>query len=224
MKARTWDDLWQGADSRSLWAAPDEGVVGLVPMLRGQGVRRVLDLGCGIGRHLVLLARSGFETYGMDSSQRGIEHCRSLLTDQGLEADLSSGEMKSLAYRDSVFDFVLSWNVIYHGTWQEMTSVLKEVHRVLQSRGLFYLTLNSTRNSWCGKGTEVEPNTFGNPEKGDGQHLHHFSDEDDLTDLMSDWDIENMEESEQAFSGNRQQGSWHWTILARKKDSHITTA
>jgi hypothetical protein len=78
------------------------------------------------------------------------------------------------------------------------------------------LTLNSTKNKHYGHGTEVEPGTFDNPDKGDGQHLHHYSDEADVRDLLSDWHIERMAELEEALAGRQHPGSWHWMILATK--------
>ena len=124
--------------------------------------------------------------------------------------------MQALPYADGFFDFVLSWNVIYHTTRQGMIEVLGEIERVLRADGLLYLTLNSTRNQHCGGGTEVEPYTFDNPDKVDGQHLHHYSDAEDVRDLLARFHIESMQESEQGPTGQVNAGSWHWTILARR--------
>ena len=38
--------------------------------------------------------------------------------------------------------------------------------------------------------------TFDNPEKEEGEHLHHFSDEKDVGSLLSGWEIERMEDAE----------------------------
>ena len=220
MNAKSWEHLWGQENSCSKWSIPDEGVVALIPRLKSEKVRRVLDLGCGIGRHVILMAKNGFETYCIDSSRAGLEECKRRLAAENLDAGVTLGEMRSLTYGDAHFDFVLSWNVIYHALREDMVNVLKEIHRVLTDGGLLYLTLISTKSSWCGKGREVEPDTFDNPEKEDGRHLHHFSDEKDVNDLFSGWDIESMEDSEQTFSGKLHPGSWHWTILARKGRKH----
>ncbi len=124
--------------------------------------------------------------------------------------------MQSLSYPDGFFDFVLSWNVIYHTTRRGMIEILAQIERVLRVDGLLYLTLNSTRNTHCGGSREVEPNTFDNPNKADGQHLHHYSDEADVRDILSRFHIESMGEWEQGSPDRVIAGSWHWTILARK--------
>ena len=42
---------------------PDEIVVSLTSILEEREARRVLDLGCGAGRHVIHLAKRGFESY-----------------------------------------------------------------------------------------------------------------------------------------------------------------
>ena len=217
MKAATWETLWQGKEAQLRWSEPDEDVVMLIPRLKRENVHRVLDLGCGIGRHVIFLAKSGFETYGLESSEHGLVHCTKWLAAEGLKAELIPGDMHALPYEAGFFDFVLSWNVIYHTMRDSISGILSEISRVTRQNGLLYLTLNSTKNKHCGNGTEVEPGTFDNPEKEDGQHLHHYSDENDVRDLLSAWYIEEMKESEETLSGKLYPGSWHWMILARKR-------
>ncbi len=216
MKAKTWDQLWNDEETKLVWSEPDKKVEEFLPQLQDEKVDRVLDLGCGLGRHTILLAKSGFSTYAMDVSEQGLEHCRTRLKTEGIQASLHHGKMDSLPFSNGFFDFILSWNVVYHSTREGVTKTLREVFRVLRTGGVFYLTLNSTRNEWFGKGTEIEANVFVNPAKGDGQHLHYFSDKDIVHELLSGWHIEAMKEEEQTFAGKCYPDSWHWTIQARK--------
>ncbi|MDP6439645.1 MAG: class I SAM-dependent methyltransferase [Candidatus Brocadiia bacterium] len=216
MKRKTWDALWRGREKQRVWSSPDGEIAALVPRLKEEGVRRALDIGCGLGRHVVLMAASGFETYALDSSEYAVEHCRARLDGEGLHASVVHSDMGALPYPDEFFGFVLCWDVIYHARRQRMVEVLAEVKRILRKDGLLYLTLNSTRNEHYGGGTEVEPNTFDDPGKEDGCHLHHYSDESDVGDLLAGWRAESVKESEQALDGEVAPGSWHWMILARK--------
>ncbi len=216
MKAETWDDLWRDDKCRKHWIKPEEDFLALIPTLKGERVLRTLDLGCGIGRHVIVLATEGFETYAIDSSVAAIEYCQTWMNTAELRTTVQHGNMQALPYPDGFFDFVLSWNVIYHTTRQGMTEILSEIERVLRVDGLLFLTLNSTRNIHCGGGKEVEPNTFTNSDKADGRHLHHYSDEADVRDLLTRFHIESIEESEQGPPDCVIAGSWHWTILARK--------
>src|ERR671924_1433798 len=59
-----WDKRWQIPEQRTRWLEPDPLVRSLVPLLRARGFARVLDLGCGIGRHAIYLASEGFLSVG----------------------------------------------------------------------------------------------------------------------------------------------------------------
>jgi SAM-dependent methyltransferase len=56
-------------------------------------VRRVLDIACGTGPHLVRLAERGYRMAGLDLSGRNIEFLGERLTAKGLSADLVVGDM-----------------------------------------------------------------------------------------------------------------------------------
>ena len=79
MKAETWDNLWRDDKSRKRWIKPEKEFLALIPTLKGERARRTLDLGCGVGRHVIVLATEEFETYAIDSSEAAIEYCRTWL-------------------------------------------------------------------------------------------------------------------------------------------------
>jgi len=56
-------------------------------------VRRVLDIACGTGPHLVRLAERGYQMTGLDLSRRNIEYLRERLAARDLGADLVVGDM-----------------------------------------------------------------------------------------------------------------------------------
>src|SRR5215471_7528795 len=53
-----WDERWATSEGRADWLEPHPAVVAILPQLHARGARRVLDLGCGVGRHALLLAAS----------------------------------------------------------------------------------------------------------------------------------------------------------------------
>ena len=216
MTSRSWNELWADGKSREYWTEPDPTVVRLIPRLKEERVETALDIGCGIGRHVVVVASEGLKTHAIDSSLEAAQACRTRICELGLSATFGLAEAHALPYPDEFCDFVLCWNVIYHSTRKGMTKSLSEIERVLRPDGLLCLTLNSTRNRDFGLGIEVEPATFDNPDKIDGKHLHHYSDEQDVRALLSDFRIESLDETEQGYAGKVIPDSWHWTIIARK--------
>ncbi|MCL6640855.1 MAG: class I SAM-dependent methyltransferase [Candidatus Rokubacteria bacterium] len=65
-------------------------------------VRRVLDLACGTGPHLVRLAERGYRLVGLDLSRRNIDYLRRRLAARGLQAELRVGDMTRFRLRESV--------------------------------------------------------------------------------------------------------------------------
>jgi SAM-dependent methyltransferase len=102
---------------RAYWA-PDTGRVQafttgteqevefLVDALALQSGMRVLDAGCGPGRHSLALARRGFEVVGVDLSPDFIALAREGASAGQLSATFEIGDVRDLAY-DNEFDAVI---------------------------------------------------------------------------------------------------------------------
>ncbi|HSE91719.1 MAG TPA: class I SAM-dependent methyltransferase, partial [Methylomirabilota bacterium] len=60
---------------------------------RGRPVRRVLDIACGTGPHLVRLADRGYRMSGLDLSPRNIQFVRERLAERGHTGHLVVGDM-----------------------------------------------------------------------------------------------------------------------------------
>lgn len=52
-------------------------------LLKEKKERKVLDLGCGTGRHIVYFAKRGFDVYGIDISPQAIKLTKSWLKKGG---------------------------------------------------------------------------------------------------------------------------------------------
>jgi tellurite methyltransferase len=206
---RSWDDTWRTDHGRAAWADADPWVAGVLPQLRERAARRTLDLGCGPGRHAVFFARAGLESFGLDARAHGIEHAARASREAGVTLYLKQSSLAALPYPDDSFDYVLAFNVIYHGTEAEAARVLAEVRRVLRPGGLYQATMLSKRSVEYGKGSEVAPNTFVQPRgHGDKAHPHLFADEHDLLRLHSGFRLLAAEDRDQTGGGEQ-----HWYCL-----------
>ncbi|MEM3788652.1 MAG: class I SAM-dependent methyltransferase, partial [Candidatus Bathyarchaeia archaeon] len=148
---------------------PDELIIGIVKLLRKRKALKVLDLGCGAGRHVVYMAMQSFEAYGADMSKTGLKKTKERLKANGLNASLVRCDMKLLPFINSSFDVVICLNTIYHQRFKEIKQTIGEIHRILKSRGLFIVNFHSKRSHRYGEGVKVEENTFmdmDGPEKG----------------------------------------------------------
>lgn len=93
---------------------------------------RILDVGCGAGRHTFYFARREFEVYGFDEDENAIEKDRQNLRKEELKADLRIWDMtEPLPYQDEFFDAALAVRVIHHTNINEITKIVHELDRVL---------------------------------------------------------------------------------------------
>jgi len=85
---------------------------------------RVLDIGCGAGAFLCLVAAGSAEPHGIDASDALIAFARERLP----EADLRVGEMEELPWADDSFDLVTGFNSFFFAN--DMVAALGEARRV----------------------------------------------------------------------------------------------
>lgn len=87
-------------------------VAGLRELLGLAQDDRILDLGCGWGRHLVLLRAAGHDVTGLDASRALLDAARRREAEAGVgkgrPVGLVRGEMRALPFRERHFDAVLN--------------------------------------------------------------------------------------------------------------------
>lgn len=99
--------------------------------------QRVLDIGCGNGRHILHLLQKTSYVAGLDYSANLLEMARRLL---GPRAWLIRGDMRRLPLApafDAVTNFFTSFG--YFKTRSEDLAVLREIARVLVPEGRFFI-------------------------------------------------------------------------------------
>ncbi len=234
-----WEQIWQGDGAKQLWSIPDRRVLELAAVWKeSRTIRRVLDLGCGVGRHLCLLASLGFDAYGLDRSATGLETCSRLLKASGLTATLHLGEMSDIPFPDGHFDAIVAFNSIYHGTARQVDAGVELLRRKLRVGGECFATFLARDNRLYGKGEAMEPHTFTDPRMykellgvdGESGVTHHFSSEEEVRHFFRAYQIESLEHEELRLALPGKDGgapswlpirkSYFWQIVARKSDTH----
>ena len=105
---------------------------------------KILDVGSGEGRHVLKLAKEGFDVVGLELTKTGTETAYKKLKRQKLNAFLVLGDSHNLPFIDEYFDSVISIQVFQFNNWTGAKSCFSEVGRVLKKRGLFFLRVKST--------------------------------------------------------------------------------
>ena len=70
---------------------------------------RVLDVGCGRGNFMAVMAARGFEVYGTELSTLSATRAQSLFGDR-----VQVGELQSCSFEPGTFDLITLWHVLEH--------------------------------------------------------------------------------------------------------------
>ncbi len=206
-----WNEQWKTETGRHDWLKPESEVKEMAELLRNIGALTALDLGCGVGRHSLFLASLGFSVFALDASRVGIDFARSLLLQQMPPVQFVTGSITDLPCADDSFDYLLAWNVIYHGNREAVQKSLSEIHRVLRPGGIFQGTMISKNNSLFGRGREIEADTFVFDGEVDKSHPHFYCNQAELSALFEPMELLRVNDREQ-----ERPGSYHLHFVAMK--------
>jgi SAM-dependent methyltransferase len=124
--ASRWGPLW-GARPADWALTEDMQVPTYTAALDRTGLEpgwRVLDIGCGAGAFLRLVAGRDAEPYGIDASEALIALARERVP----WADLRVGDMEELPWEDGTFDLLTGFNSFFFAN--DMAAALREARRV----------------------------------------------------------------------------------------------
>ena len=119
--------------------------------------------------------------------------------------------MTALPFEARSFDYVLAWNVIYHGDPNTVKTVLSEIARVLRPHGIFQGTMLTKRNAYYGKGQKVAPDTYINDDEDEKKHAHFYCNAKELAELLRDFEVLSLRQQTQ-----QKPGSYHWHYVAER--------
>jgi SAM-dependent methyltransferase len=140
IKSKEWD--WSG-NINEYWKNVAGEFIPLVFQWKARGFKKVLDLGCGIGRNALYLAKLGFSVSAFDLSADGLSQLKQTAQTENVNIDLMLGDMLNLPYASAYFDCLLAFHSIYHTDYTGLTRIIAEIYRVTRPSGEIFITLNS---------------------------------------------------------------------------------
>lgn len=183
----------------------DSDIPKIEEIFRYNSVRKILDLGCGIGRHTIYFVGKGFETYGLDQSSDAIGTLRNDLEKMKLHSELQVKDMTlGLPYKNNFFDAVISIRAMHHTYLEKIRKIVSEIERVTRPKGCIYIQVPTydklLKLKQAGESfQETEPGTnisTSGPEKG---VVHHNFTKEELIDLFKNFEIKELYEKDDHY-------------------------
>jgi len=109
------------------------------------GRKKILEIGCGMGTHLVPLAKAGAIVTGVDISDLAVEMSKKNLEIRNLRAEVFRENGEVLNFDDNSFDCIVAIATISYTI--NPKRMVKEIHRLLKEGSEAYLTVYNS-NSW----------------------------------------------------------------------------
>lgn len=203
-----WESIFK--KSGKVFLKIQEDMKRVISLLKKDKAKKILDLGCGSGRHTVLLAKQGFDVTATDISKFGLKMTRKWLKEGNLSANLKEHSCyEKFPFKDNTFDAVISTQVIHHNFYNKVKFCISEIERVLKPNGLVFITVSANKYKRGASKFEMpEPRTYV-PLDGEEKGLPHFI----YTKTLMRKDFKNF----QILSLHKDKRD-HWCLLGRLKE------
>ena len=103
-------------------------------------------LDCGAGGYdpkLAFFLENGFEVYGIEISEDQIKGAIEYSEKNNVKLNIIEGDMRKIPFDSDFFDYLYSYNSIFHLSKKDSGIAVNEMHRVLKKKGLCYLNFLS---------------------------------------------------------------------------------
>ena len=176
--------------------------------------KKVLDIGCGAGRNLLLAGKLGANIYGIDSSERAVEESQRFLGQKGFDPIIRLGDVNSIPYQDNYFDVSVLWGIFQYLSNSDQEKAKKEIERVSRNESWVVFTLRSNHDSRYGIGTEIQKDVFVQNKPGRKRIAIQYWTEDSARKFFNLRDLL-IGERIKAPIGRLEIKSAHWMIAGR---------
>jgi 2-polyprenyl-3-methyl-5-hydroxy-6-metoxy-1,4-benzoquinol methylase len=134
-----WYDIYQDDRSFTGYALRKQQHAVLDLIDQTEGVRRILDVGCGAGAAALELAHKGYDVSGIDIAPNMIQRAANEAGRQGLRCDFRVGIAEKLPYGEKEYDVLIALGLL--GNILHDKPVLHEMARVLKPGGRLIVTI-----------------------------------------------------------------------------------
>lgn len=129
-------DLWERACSKEQTLAECDLLESLLEPSAGA---RLLDVPCGLGRHLLELDQRGYQVTGVDLSKEAIERVDAKAKSQGVDVELKLGDMREIQTEDPFDGAYCLGNSFGYFDYRSSVDFLKAVSQSLKPKSGFVL-------------------------------------------------------------------------------------
>lgn len=166
--------FWQNRFTREgkVWGdRPSKTAAYALRLFQDLQIRDILVPGAGYGRNTRLFSENGYRVTGVELSEEAVSLARQF----DPKTRHMAGSILDMPFPEQSFDAIYCFNVLHLFRERERAQLISKCYDWLTPCGYAFFTAFSMDEPSCGKGPELEKNTF---ESKQGRPTHYFSDED----------------------------------------------
>ena len=188
----------------------------LVEVFRANGVRTILEAGCGSGRDALFYAREGFEVTGTEISENALRWARDRAETEGLRLSLRRDDLAETGLPPEAFDASVAIHLIHLHPAPVRQTLVNQLWRLTRDGGLIAMANYSINEAgYTTWEPALEPHTRRNPR---GKLIHFFEEAElrallppDRFDLLTFEEVDLAEVPDGGPLTHRE-----WLVIARK--------
>ncbi len=195
---KEWDDFYTLYRNSNPLRWPDINVVRLVKKVRLPKDSKVLDIGCGEGRHVRFFTEEGYSVFCVDASEAALNVCRVLYgidREHLININIESG-LK--IFDEGSFDLILCWGVLHYIRNPER--IIKDIYNMLKNGAFAILSFTSLRD-----------------ERSSAAHICNKYEYDEVIDLVKNigFKLLNIGLTENSFFTDNKIESYYWVLVEK---------
>lgn len=222
ISSKPWNWKMLNDESKKIdWLEPSIESYYLIDRWKKQNKNEFLDIGCGLGRHSIQFAKSGFSVTSIDLSLEALNYLEKWSNKEKLEIELLYADMMNLPFEKDSFDCILCRNVISHTDTEGMYKIVDCIYNLLKNDGECFLSLGSKNSEiFLNENNPLlDENTRIRMDKGPEYGVPHFyADMKIIPDLFKKFKIEYLAHTND-FKPKEDGGFrsfWHYYLLIKK--------
>lgn len=118
--------------------------------------KRLLDLGCGLGRDAMYFAKKGLDVTAVDFSKTGLSKIPSNVEN----LKIVNQRIENLKFKSETFDVIYAHLSLHYFDDRTTSQIFNRLYSFLKEKGLLFVKCKSTEDDLFGKGQQIAPNMF----------------------------------------------------------------
>lgn len=212
-----WEELYKEGGRRGKY--PNEDVVRFIqkyfPDREARKNTKILDWGCGTGRHVYYLAKEGFSVFGTEVSGSAVKITNKWLAEEKLKAKVNKINGLITPYPDGYFDAIIECAVLQHNRLGEIKKIVSEMGRILKPGGRIFSLCKAKDDSLFKEGARMEKGTYYLKNFVETPTIIHFFDKRELKLLWQRFSDINIEYTERTINNLSRKVS-HYIVHVKK--------